>query len=170
MAFGAGATVIGTSWLRLIVLGAMLVSDAASLADAGVPQATDLSADASAASAAGTPLLLVVTREECGYCALLKRAVIVPMILSGEYEARVIIRELNIDSETPVVDFDGRSVSPFAVANRYDALLTPTVLLVGPQGEDLHERLLGINNEEMYLHYLDEAIDRATARLGGRND
>ncbi len=48
---------------------------------------------------------------------------------------------------------------------RYDALFTPTVLLVGPQGEDLDERLIGINNDEMYLWYLEQAIDRAAARI-----
>ncbi|MBT8092636.1 MAG: hypothetical protein KJN77_06335 [Gammaproteobacteria bacterium] len=156
--------------LRLIVIAAVLVSAIARADRVSVPPAADLSADAARVAAAGLPMLLVVTREDCGFCALLKRAVIVPMILSGEYETRVIIRELNIDGDMPVVDFDGRSVSSFAVANRYGALFTPTVLLVGPQGEELDKRLLGINNDEMYLYYLDQAIDRATRRLGQRDD
>ncbi len=155
---------------RSIVVAALLVSCVTLAHGAGVPPATDLRADASAASAAGLPMLLVVTREDCGFCALLKRTVIVPMILSGEYETRVIIRELNIDAEAPVVDFDGSRVTTFAVANRYDAVFTPTVLLVGPQGEELHDRLLGINNHEMYLYYLDQAIGLAARRLGERGD
>ncbi len=156
---------IGRTWLPALIGAAALALGTAPAVAADVPQATDLSADAGRASASGLPLLLVVTREDCGFCARLKRRVIAPMILSGEYETRVIIRELNIDAEAPVVDFDGRSVSPFAVADRYDALFTPTVLLVGPRGEDLDERLVGINNDEMYLYYLDQAIDRAAAQL-----
>lgn len=155
---------------RVIVIAAVLASTAASADGVSVPCAADLSADASRASAAGLPMILIVTREDCGHCALLKRAVIVPMILSGEYEARVIIRELNIDAQTPVVDFDGRRLTPLAIANRYDAMFTPTVLLVGPQGEELHERLLGINNDEMYLYYLDQAIGLAAKRLGRGGD
>ncbi len=149
----------GKAWLL-----AMIVAAAPAVA-ADMPQAVDLSADAGRASASGVPLLLVVTREDCGFCERLKRRVVVPMILSDEYETRVIIRELNIDSDSPVIDFDGRSVRPFSVADRYDALFTPTVLLVGPRGEDLDERLIGINNDEMYLFYLDQAIERAAAQI-----
>lgn len=156
---------IGTAWLRPMIIAAALALTAAPAAATDVPQATDLGADAGRASASSLPLLLVVTREDCGFCARLKRSVIVPMILSGEYETRVIIRELDIDAETPVIDFDGRSVSPLAIAMRYDALFTPTVLLVGPQGQDLDERIIGINNDEMYLYYLDQAIDRAAVRV-----
>lgn len=156
--------------LRVIVIAAVLASTAAAADGVTVPPAADLSADATMASAAGLPMILVVTREDCEFCARLKRAVIVPMILSGEYEMRVIIRELNIDAQTPVVDFDGSKITPLALADRYDAMFTPTVLLVGPQGEELHERLLGINNHEMYLHYLDQAIGLAAKRLDRRGD
>lgn len=155
---------------RVLVIAAVLASSVASAGGVTVPPAADLSSDAARASAGGLPMLLIVTREDCGFCALLKRTVIVPMILSGDYETRVIIRELNIDAETTLVDFDGNSVTPYAVADRYDALFTPTVLLVGPQGQELHERLLGINNHEMYLHYLDQAIGLAAKRLDRRGD
>lgn len=159
-----------TTGLRVIIIAAVLVSTAAAADGVTVPPAADLSADATRSSAACLPVILVVTREDCEFCARLKRAVIVPMILSGEYETRVIIRELNIDTDTPLVDFDGRSVTPLALAGRYDAMFTPTVLLVGPQGQELHERLLGINNDEMYLYYLDQAIGVAAKRLGRRGD
>lgn len=154
--------------LRAIAIAAVLASTSAAADGATVPLAVDLSADATRAANGGLPMLLVVTREDCGYCARLKRAVLVPMLLSGEYETRVIIRELNIDAQTPLVDFDGGRVTPLGLAGRYDALFTPTVLLVGPQGQELHDRLLGINNDEMYLFYLDRAIDLAAERLDQR--
>ena len=89
------------------------------------------------------------------------------MIISGEYEDRVLIREVVVDDAGDLTDFAGRKVSPFAVADRYDALLTPTVLLVGPDGRVLVDRMIGISNEEMYLWYLDRALDNATAVLRG---
>lgn len=156
--------------LRAIAIAAALASTSAPADGVTVPLAADLRADATRASSGGLPMLLIVTREDCGFCARLKRTVIVPMILSGEYETRVIIRELNIDAQEPLVDFDGNSVTPLGLAGRYDAMFTPTVLLIGPQGEELHERLLGINNDEMYLYYLDRAIDLAARRLGQRDD
>lgn len=130
-----------------------------------VPMAADLAADARLAASTGRPLMLLFTREECGYCALLKRSVIVPMIISGEYDDRVIIRELVIDRGPDLLDFGGQRVSPFAVADHYQAFFAPVVILVGPDGEELHERLIGISNEDMYLFYLDQAIDRSTAVL-----
>lgn len=155
--------------LRAIAIAAVLASTNALANGVTVPLAADLKTDATRAANGGLPMLLVVTREDCGYCARLKRTVLVPMLLSGEYETRVIIRELNIDAQTPLVDFDGGSVTPLGLAGRYDALFTPTVLLVGPQGQELHDRLLGINNDEMYLFYLDKAIDLAAKRLGQRD-
>ncbi len=132
-----------------------------------VPEARDLGLDSGRSRDLGIPILVVVTREECGYCALLKRAVIVPMILSGEYVDRVIIRELNIDGRGDVMDFGGRRVSPFAVADRYGALLTPTVLVLGPEGREVAPRLVGVNNVHMYLWYLDQAIEEGTAEITG---
>jgi hypothetical protein len=147
-------------------LAALVLSGgAAATEQASVPLAADLAADARLAATTGRPLMLVFTREECGYCALLKRAVIVPMIISGEYDDRVIIRELIMDTGPDLLDFGGQRVSPFAVADRYDSFFAPAVLMVGPDGEELHERLIGISNEEMYLFYLDQAIDKATAAL-----
>jgi len=132
-----------------------------------VPEARDLGVDSGRSRDIGIPILVVVTREQCGYCALLKREVIVPMILSGEYEDRVIIRELNIDDRGEVTDFGGRRVSPFAVADRYGALLTPTVLVLGPDGREVAPRVVGVNNVQMYLWYLDRAIEEGTAELAG---
>lgn len=90
------------------------------------------------------------------------------MIISREYEDRAIIREVNIDAGTQVVNFEGRKVSPFSVANGYDALLTPTVLIVGPDGTELAKRLIGINNVDMYLWYLDRALEEGAAAVDGR--
>jgi thioredoxin-related protein len=112
--------------------------------------------------------MLLVTRKDCGYCQLLKRVVIRPMIISGEYVDRVLIREVMIDAESTLVDFDGKTVSPFAVANRYEALLTPTVLLVGGEGRVLVDKLVGISNQDMYLWYLDNALADATRILRNR--
>lgn len=156
---------VGGRVLRWLLMALVIAGNAAASEDRSVPLAADLAADARLAAATGRPLMLVFTREQCGYCALLKRAVIVPMIISGEYEDRVIIRELVIDTGSDLLDFGGDQVSPFAVADRYEAFFAPVVLMVGPEGEELHERLIGISNEELYLFYLDQAIERATETL-----
>jgi thioredoxin-related protein len=152
--------------LALLAFAALLCCGAAA-DDGTVPVATDLQADGHASQERAIPILLVFTREDCGYCELLKRSVIRPMIISGEYHDRVLIREVIVDDPDDIRDFGGRTVSPFAVADRYDGLLTPTVLMVGPDGQALAERLIGISNEEMYLWYLDRALADATRVLRG---
>jgi hypothetical protein len=87
------------------------------------------------------------------------------MILSGEYEDRAIIREVMIDKGPDLVDFEGRTVSPFSVANDFDALLTPTVVFVGPGGREVGKRLIGINNVDMYLWYLDKSLADGAAAI-----
>ncbi len=160
---------LGKTWLPW--LGLWFVSLGSAWADPAhphVPPAENLAADARVAADLGVPIVLVVTRDGCEYCELLKSAVVVPMIISGEYEDRALIREIMIDGDREVVDFEGRTVSPFSVADNYDALLAPTVLVVGPDGGEVAKRLIGINNVDMYLWYLDQALDQGQVAIADR--
>ena len=130
-----------------------------------IPQARDLFADGRTAKNNRVPVLLVVTQATCTHCMRLKKAVIHPMILSGEYEDKVIIRELSMDPEVEVRAFDGELRGSRALAQHYDATVTPTVLLLGANGELLHEPMVGVNTVEMYGYYLDKAIDAALQAL-----
>ena len=89
-----------TAVVTLCLLAVTAGADAAS-----VPVARDLVADAALAREQRIPILLVFTREDCGYCELLKRTVILPMIISGEYRDRVVIREVIVDDPADLRDF-----------------------------------------------------------------
>ena len=130
-----------------------------------IPAAADLAADGRESARRAVPLLLAVTRVECGYCATLKREILRPMIIAGDHPERVLIRELNLDSTSSITGFDGRPASCWSVANGYGALFSPTVLLVGPGGTELTDRIIGLNTPEMYGWYLDRAIETATRVL-----
>ena len=130
-----------------------------------IPAAADLAADGRESARRGVPLLLAVTRVECGYCETLKREILKPMVIAGDHPRRVLIRELNLDSASPITGFDGRPASCWSVANGYEALFSPTVLLVGPDGAELADRIVGLNTPEMYGWYLDRAILAATGVL-----
>lgn len=167
----AGQRAGGVSFVRALavcMLGAWAWASPLAFANASparVPQALDLASDGLLAQENGVPIMLVFTREECDFCELLKSAVVQPMILSGEYEDRAIIREVMIDKGPDLVDFEGRTVSPFSVANDFDALLTPTVVFVGPGGREVGKRLIGINNVDMYLWYLDKSLADGAAAI-----
>jgi thioredoxin-related protein len=154
-------------------MGAGLVVGPTSLAgpDSGaqLEMTRDLAADAASARAARLPVMLVVTREDCAYCARLKRQVLSPMLQSGDYSDSVLMRELVIDPVMPVTDFDGRQTDSAAIAERLDATLSPTILLLDPLGRSLEPPIRGISNLEFYGYYLDAAIARALAALRAAN-
>jgi hypothetical protein len=144
---------------------ASVAADATGTDPTGLDAARDLAADGAAARAAGVPILLAVTREDCRYCEKLKRYVLVPMLRSGEYDDKVVMRELVIEPSSRVRHFDGRPAESAEVAESLDATLSPTVLLLDPDGRPLEPPILGINDVEFYGYYLDEAIGRARAAL-----
>jgi len=137
--------------------------------DPRLEPARELSADAALASARGLPILLAVTRELCSYCEQLKARILLPMLRSGEYEQRVIIRELRLDSDQTIRGFDGKATTPGRLAEAYDASFAPTVLLVDASGRELVPRMVGVNTLDMYGYYLDQAIDQAHAALRSRS-
>lgn len=153
------------AWTCVLALGAL---PAAARADALLPEATNLAADAQTSAARGMPILIEMARHDCSYCEKLREDFLKPMIRSGDYRQRVVFRQLHIDGQLPLTDFDGRKIEPGAFALRYHVDLTPTVLLLGPHGRLLAKPLVGLTTEDFYGAYLDEAIDQAVAKLRGK--
>ena len=86
-----------TPWL-LIAVFASSAAEASSQTDTvTVPQALNLRSDGIEAQAQDLVLILMLSRTDCSYCALLKREIIGPMIASGDYQDKVMIRELLLD-------------------------------------------------------------------------
>lgn len=129
-----------------------------------VPAADDLQQLAAAIRADGTPLVLVVWAHDCPYCRVLDEQILRPLQASNELAGRALLRRLDIDSGS-VRDFEGRRVDTWDFAERYRALLTPTVLFLDAEGNELAERMVGINNVDFYPAYLDRAIAQARERL-----
>jgi len=126
-----------------------------------------LDRDAEESIARNLPILVAVTRESCPHCEKLKKYVLLPMLLSGEYVDRVIIRELSIEPVLEIRSFDGRREGSDAFAEKYGVAVVPTILFLGPDGRALHAPMTGINVVEMYGYYLDRAIDDAARALRG---
>lgn len=151
-----------------LLAASLLLMPAASAHSAGpgqLKQALNLQRDGQLAARQGTPLLLMISQEECPFCEQMKKEVLQPMELSGDYRNRVLIRELLIDHWQSVVNFQGQEQSASDLAAGYKARLTPTLLLLDPQGKELTQRLIGINTIELFGLYLDAAIDAAQAKL-----
>jgi thioredoxin-related protein len=150
------------SLLLFGLIHSTMVAGAASLE---IPQAMDLKKQGQVAKRRHTPVMLVIISDSCPYCQKLEEEILRPLLLSGEYDDRIQLQVLNQDRPDYRVDFDGKKRSPDVIAARYEVQLVPTVLLLGPDGEELAERLIGINVVDFYWAYLELAIEEASSKL-----
>jgi thioredoxin-related protein len=130
-------------------------------AEVAVPVARDLQADGRQAQQDQLPILLAFSANYCSYCDLLEEEFLQPMLLSGDYRDKIIIRKLVLDSGLRLADFSGQPVDATQLSDRYQVYVTPTMVFVDGNGVELAERMVGINTPEMFGGYLDECIDTA---------
>ena len=128
-------------------------------------EARDMSADGKLAREGGMPILLLVSQLTCPYCEQIKREILHPMVVAGDYRGELLIRELYMDTHGRIRDFKGRHVDNSQFAYGYDVYLTPTLLFLGPDGRELTKRMVGINTPEFYFYYVDQAIQSAISAL-----
>jgi len=131
-----------------------------------LPTATDLAADAAAATRARVPILLFFDRGDCPYCERALREYLVPMTRDDAWRARAIYRQIEVDRELDLVHFDGRATTHRALAARYDAFFTPTVIVVDSAGTPLADALVGLAIPDFYGAYLERAIEVGERKLG----
>jgi thioredoxin-related protein len=111
------------------------------------------------------PILLIFSASHCPYCDLLEEEIIKPMLISGDYTNKVIIRKLVTDETDEIRDFNGKRISVNDFIAKHNVYVTPTMLFFGPDGKELTQRMIGINTVEMYGGLVDNAIDESIAEL-----
>jgi thioredoxin-related protein len=114
------------------------------------------------------PVLLVFSAAHCPYCELLETEILKPMLISGDYTNKVIIRKLMTGSGDTITDFSGNKVAADSFMTRHGVYVTPTILFLGPEGKELARRLIGINTVEMFGGDVDNAIDYSLRALKAR--
>ncbi len=163
---------LGSGILLMLMLSMLAPTwadaDDMTVADVTIVPLTDLSADLARVAASGKPLMLVFSAEHCFFCERLKENIVKPMLRSGDYDDRVIIRVTEIDDYGSIKNAKGEQTDPPDLARAYGVRVTPTVLLLGPEGDEVAPRQLGINNEDYYGVYLDEAIEQAREKIQGK--
>jgi thioredoxin-related protein len=128
-----------------------------------LPEATDLAADARLAAARGVPLVLLYSRDDCSWCAKVRREHLGP--LSRNPATPAVIRELHMDRATALTDFAGRRTTAADFSKQIQAQFAPTVMFHGPDGAALAEPIVGFRLADFYAAYLDRAIEESRARL-----
>jgi thioredoxin-related protein len=149
----------------VLLCGLFLLATATTRAEVDIPVGRDLQQDGLTARDRELPVMLVFGAISCPHCDELEEEFIRPMLLSGEYIDRILIRKLVLDNGSRVTDFSGQRLSVSDFAHRYGVFVTPTILFVDHAGQQLAERMVGINTIEMYGGYLDQCIDTALMHI-----
>jgi hypothetical protein len=133
---------------------------------AELPPASDLAADAATSARGRLPILLFFDREDCPYCERALREYLVP-VSRTDWKDRAIFRQVAIDRTLPARDFDGTVTTHKAIAERYGAVFSPTVVVVDGRGRALADPIVGLTTIDFYGAYVNDALAAGARRLRG---
>ena len=111
------------------------------------------------------PIVVFVSQYGCQFCALLREQVLYPMIRAGELEDKAILREVSLDVGFNIEGFDGAEIAGRNFADRYAAVVTPTLIFLDATGTEIADKLVGIGNIEYYPFYLNRNLESARSKL-----
>ena len=152
--------------LTIIALGMLSLMAIANEYDADelpfveIKEVADFESLSQEAKAKRKVIMLEMSATYCGYCRTLEEEIIKPMLRSGDYEDNVLIRKMEIDSHAPIKGLKGDKTSPAQIANRMDVFVTPTLIFLDSEGNEVSERILGVNSLDFYGAYVDSALEQ----------
>lgn len=165
---------LGTTWflprapwcqhtiLALILAWAFFVPPALSQGLPSLIQPTDLRIEAGQIAAQARPLVVLYSQRNCSWCDR-ARMHLIPM--SREASPTAIFRQIDIDSDAPLIDFTGRTTTQRQFARAQNARFTPTLTLYGAHGQVIGEPILGMRLPDFYSQYVEQAIAQARSTL-----
>ena len=113
------------------------------------------------------PIMLMFGAEWCEYCLQLKEFVFNPMMLGGLYEEKVVLmRHVGVDEDDPIPDWNGELIKKAEWAYKINADLTPTVLFLDGQGNEVAPRIIGIQEITMYASVIHRHLNIAYQNMG----
>lgn len=130
-----------------------------------IQYATDFSELAQAAHNDGKIIMLEVSASYCGYCELLEEEFIKPMLRNDDYSAVVMIRKIDLDSYQTIIDFSGNKTTPDVFARSLNVKLTPTILFFDGNGNEVSQRILGINSLDLYGGYIEDGLNNGLRKI-----
>ncbi|MDH5378708.1 MAG: thioredoxin fold domain-containing protein [Gammaproteobacteria bacterium] len=110
------------------------------------------------------PIVLLFTAEHCEYCEKLKEEIIYPMLISPESHLSSLVREVDIESQLDMVNFEGSTLTYSTFAKNENVFVTPTVLIYQPGTKEVSQRIVGYNGSDFYISRLETAIQLSKAK------
>ena len=150
----------GPAGMALILAWAMIASPALGQGLPALIQPTDLRDEATRIAHDGDPMVVLYSQRSCGWCDQ-ARTHLVPMSQRSGDGIDAIFRQIDIDSDTPLIDFEGRTTTQRRFAQAQGVRFTPTVMVYGPDGTPIGAPILGMRLPDFYGQYIENAIGQA---------
>lgn len=159
-------------WRRLVfasilawLAGASVAADVAARALPPVPVARDLAAEGQAMPDRDRPVVVLFSRQLCGWCDKARREHLNAMAANPATGA--LFRQVDIDSDAALVDFSGQTTSHRAFGRRHNVKLAPTLMFFAADGRPLAGAIVGYRIPEFYGTLIERAIEDSRAQLRG---
>jgi thioredoxin-related protein len=133
-----------------------------------LPLAMDLRADGRLSRSSMAPIVILFSLPGCPYCEIVRRSHLGPMLADPKAAGRAIIRQIDVDSDQALIGFRGERTTHAAVARAHEVRVAPVVAFWDGDGRTLADPLRGMLLPDFYAAYLDDAIERARARIATR--
>ncbi|OYY95417.1 MAG: hypothetical protein B7Y41_02635 [Hydrogenophilales bacterium 28-61-23] len=140
---------------------------AAEGAPEGVPYARDFQKDAALAKEKNGVVLVMFSGAHCSYCETVLNEFLIPMSGNADYQAKVVMRKVEISSYMELKDFQGGKTPHRHFAGDNGVRMVPTVMVFDADGKLLSKPVVGLGTIDYYGYYLDQAIDKGVAKVRG---
>lgn len=153
-----------TFTLALLILLATTASWLPASQAEGLPVVKNLTLDAKESRAKQAPIMVLFMSNTCTYCEKVLQDYLLPMQRDHEYDNKVILRQIEINSQDKLIDFNGKVTTQSAYSGAHKIWAVPTVMLFDSQGRELTS-IVGLLTVDFYLAYLDNAINESQAKI-----
>jgi thioredoxin-related protein len=113
----------------------------------------------------GVPILVAFCSFWCQHCDAMEQQVLKPMMLNDKYRERILLKKLDVDSDSTITGFDGRQYRSDEISKMYNVDFYPTLVFFDANGREISQRIVGMTFGEYVIDELDSAIDKAVQAL-----
>lgn len=150
-----------TNTLRIGLLGTLLLLSTTAVAQSAFATVKDMARLKQQAAQADLPIVLLFTAEDCSYCDAMRQQYLIPMSHTEKYAELALFRQLYVESFSFLRNEDGELVGGDQISLRYGVDITPTVLFINAQGEEVAERIIGLSGA-YFQKTLETHIEQAS--------
>lgn len=143
------------------MLGTLLLLCTTAAAQSAFATVKDMGKLKQQAAQADLPIVLLFTADDCIYCEAMRQQYLIPMSHTPQYAEQALFRQLSVESFSFLRNEDGELVGGDQISLRYGVEITPTVLFINAQGEEVAERIIGLSGA-YFQKQLEQQIQQAS--------